>query len=121
MGKPRDGSPDYRASLLLQCLICRRDIKAAASQIAEEARWPSAAPSHITRSVQPCRRPDAPTGLTAVKNGQTQIDLSWTAPAQTGGAAITGYFIESSPDGESATWTNGPPKTGLKARAMMSS
>ena len=37
--------------------------------------------------------PGAPT-LTATANGATQIDLSWTAPTDTGGADITGYEIE---------------------------
>ena len=45
--------------------------------------------------------PDAPTGLAATANGQFQIDLAWTAPASTGGSAITGYKIEFSPDGTS--------------------
>ncbi len=43
--------------------------------------------------------PSAPTGLTATANGQTQIDLSWTAPSNNGGATITGYRIEVSTDG----------------------
>ena len=38
--------------------------------------------------------PDAPTGLTPTAIGQTQIDLTWTAPANTGGADITDYKIE---------------------------
>ena len=45
--------------------------------------------------------PDAPTGLTATANGQTQIDLSWTKPSDDGGATITGYRIEVSTDGTS--------------------
>ena len=45
--------------------------------------------------------PDAPTGLTATANGQTEIDLSWTAPSDDGGAAITGYKVEVSSDGSS--------------------
>ena len=47
--------------------------------------------------------PGAPTALTATANGQSQIDLAWTAPADTGGPAIaiTGYRIEVSPDGSS--------------------
>ena len=49
--------------------------------------------------------PDAPTGLTATASGTTQINLSWTAPASTGGSAITGYKIEVSPNGTSG-WTN---------------
>ena len=38
--------------------------------------------------------PGPPTGLAATANGQTQIDLSWSAPSSDGGAAITGYKIE---------------------------
>ena len=48
--------------------------------------------------------PGAPTGLTATANGQTQIDLSWSAPSDDGGAAITGYKIEVSTNGSS--WSN---------------
>ena len=43
--------------------------------------------------------PDPPTSLSATANGETQIDLSWTAPAADGGSAITGYKIEWSADG----------------------
>ena len=39
--------------------------------------------------------PGAPT-LTAVANGQYQIDLSWDSPGNDGGAAISGYKIEAS-------------------------
>ena len=49
--------------------------------------------------------PDAPTGLTATAKGSSRIDLAWTAPANTGGTAITGYKIEVSPDGAS-DWTD---------------
>ena len=49
--------------------------------------------------------PGAPTGLTATASGTTQIDLSWSAPASTGGSAITGYKIEVSPNGTSG-WTD---------------
>ena len=45
--------------------------------------------------------PGAPTGLAATATGPSQIDLAWTAPASTGGSAITGYKIEVSPDGTS--------------------
>ena len=54
--------------------------------------------------------PGAPTGLTATANGQTQIDLSWNAPASNGGAAITGYRIEVSTDGSS--WSDLAASTG---------
>ena len=45
------------------------------------------------------RAPAAPTGLTATAEGPETISLSWNAPTNTGGAAITGYQIEFSPNG----------------------
>ena len=48
--------------------------------------------------------PDAPTDLVATAAGETAIDLSWTAPSDTGGSLITGYQVEWSPDGDS-DWT----------------
>ena len=47
--------------------------------------------------------PGAPTSLTATASGETTINLSWTAPTNTGGAAITGYKIEDSTDGNTFT------------------
>ena len=55
--------------------------------------------------------PGAPTGLTATASGTTTIDLSWTAPADNGGSAITGYKIEVSSDGGSS-WTDREANTG---------
>ena len=49
--------------------------------------------------------PGAPSGLTATASGTTQINLSWTAPADNGGRVITGYKIEVSSDSGS-TWTD---------------
>ena len=49
--------------------------------------------------------PGAPTNLRAAAASATEIDLSWTAPADTGTSAITGYRIEVSTDG-GGTWTN---------------
>ena len=43
--------------------------------------------------------PGAPTGLTARAVGTSRIDLSWSAPRNTGGAPILGYRIEASDDG----------------------
>ena len=44
--------------------------------------------------------PGAPTGLTAmVSESEAQVELSWTAPGDDGGAPITGYWVESSVDG----------------------
>ena len=55
-------------------------------------------------------KPGAPTGLTATANGQTEIDLSWTAPSDNGGAAIAGYRVEASANGSS--WSNLVADTG---------
>ncbi len=60
----------------------------------------------------PATAPGAPTGLTAEAAGQTTINLSWTAPTNTGGAAITGYKIEVSPTGAVNTWTDLVANTG---------
>ena len=46
----------------------------------------------------------APTGLTATANGQTQNDLSWIAPTETGGNPVTAYKIEFSVNGNEP-WT----------------
>ena len=53
----------------------------------------------------------APTGLTATAVGRDRIDLSWTAPTDDGGSAITGYRIESSADG-STGWADLVADTG---------
>ena len=47
--------------------------------------------------------PGAPTGLTASAVGTSQIDLSWRAPTNTGGARVLGYRVEASSDG-GRTW-----------------
>lgn len=44
-------------------------------------------------SYQSVFAPDAPTGLTPT-SGNTQVSLSWTAPANNGGSAITDYVID---------------------------
>ena len=49
--------------------------------------------------------PAMPTELTATAQGETQIDLSWTAPNDDGGEAISGYKVEVSLNG-GATWSN---------------
>ena len=54
-------------------------------------------------SATPFGLPGAPTGLSAVA-GAWQVAVSWTAPGDDGGSAITGYRIERSIDG--ATWSD---------------
>src|SRR5207302_6664675 len=49
--------------------------------------------------------PAAPTSLVANTVSSSQINLSWSAPTNNGGSAITGYKIDRSTDGGS-TWSN---------------
>ena len=58
--------------------------------------------------------PGAPTSLSAIASGSTQIDLSWTAPGSDGGSSITGYKIEISSD-SGANWTVHVATTGNPA------
>ena len=55
--------------------------------------------------------PGAPTSLTATASGTTTINLSWDAPSNDGGASISGYRIEVSPNG-GTSWTNRVANTG---------
>jgi titin len=64
-------------------------------------------------AVVPAAKAGAPTGLTAT-SGSGSVILSWVSPANTGGAAITGYFIEISEDGGS-TWRTAIANTNTSA------
>lgn len=55
----------------------------------------------------PLQAPNAPTGVTAVKGNQSAT-VSFTAPSNVGGSAITGYVGQSSPGGISATGASSP-------------
>ena len=55
-------------------------------------------------AAETAEKPGAPTGLTATADGQTEIDLSWRAPSDDGGADITGYRIEVSTNG--SNWSD---------------
>lgn len=50
--------------------------------------------------------PGAPTGVTLTGTSRTAATLSWTAPGNTGGAAISDYVIERSTDGTSWSTVN---------------
>ena len=61
-------------------------------------------PSNVAGATTDATVPDAPTNLGAMATSTTRIDLTWNAPAYDGGAAVTGYEIEASDDGQSG-WT----------------
>jgi hypothetical protein len=50
--------------------------------------------SDAATAVTPSTVPDAPTSVSGTANGVTSSTVTWTAPANTGGAAITGYKVE---------------------------
>ena len=55
-------------------------------------------------TVTPMTVPGAPTGLAATAPAAPDVSLSWFAPIETGGSAITDYVVEYSNDSGS-TWT----------------
>ena len=59
-------------------------------------------------SVTPGVVAQAPTALTA-QSGDSQVDLSWTAPVDTGGLKINNYVIEQSTDGTNWTLASSTP------------
>ena len=63
-----------------------------------ESDWSDASDAVRTNPEEEATAPDAPGNLTATAAGETRIDLDWDAPADDGGAAVTGYRIEVSVD-----------------------
>jgi fibronectin type III domain protein len=53
----------------------------------------TSAPANGAGTPAPAHRPAAPGGLTVVPNGKGHLVVSWAAPADTGGAAVTRYTI----------------------------
>ena len=87
------------------------DVQVRGVNAAGESEWSAT----VTGTTAPPVAPEAPTGLTArVVSGEAQVVLSWTAPANTGGAPITGYKIEASDDGNTS-WTEVHTTTGAGA------
>jgi streptogramin lyase len=68
--------------------------------------WVTSGNAAIVR-VSVATTPSAPTAVIATP-GNAQATVSWTAPASTGGAAVTGYTVTAAPGGASCTWTSGP-------------
>ena len=64
-------------------------------------------PSSPSSPVVPVTVPGAPTGVIATP-GDTQAQVSWSAPLATGGSPITGYTVTSSPQGRTCAWPAGP-------------
>ena len=63
--------------------------------------------SVASSAVTPISTPGAPTSVSATSGADGQSVVSWTAPASTGGATISGYTVTSSPGGRTCLWTSG--------------
>ncbi|MFM7135989.1 MAG: fibronectin type III domain-containing protein, partial [Planctomycetota bacterium] len=72
-------------------------------------------PSASSQPVAVTSAPAAPTNVAGVP-GYESVALSWSAPTQTGGAPITGYFIRFSTDG-GGSWAQ-MPNTGSTATSF---
>jgi RHS repeat-associated protein len=68
---------------------------------------PNSAPS---AAVTPAGPPGAPTSVTGTP-GDKHVDVSWTAPADNGGSAVTGYTVTASPGGATASTTGATTAT----------
>ena len=58
--------------------------------------------SAASASVTPRTKPGAPTAVSA-SPGNTKATVSWTAPADNGGSAVTSYVVTATPGGATAT------------------
>jgi hypothetical protein len=67
----------------------------------------TSAPSAPSNAVVPSALPGAPTGVSA-SAGDQRATVSFTAPANTGGTAITSYQVTASPSGATATGSGSP-------------
>ena len=72
--------------------------KVAATNSAGSGNYSASSPS-----VTPATTPDVPTSVSGTA-GNTEVTLSWTAPANNGGSAITNYSIQYSSD-EGTSWS----------------
>jgi 5'-nucleotidase len=74
-------------------------------------------PSNSVTPTAPTTVPGAPTGVSAVP-GDRRLTVSWTAPASTGGAAITDYVVQYRRVGAS-TWTTAPDGVSTATTAVV--
>lgn len=72
------------------------DTTAVSSTLTIDVRTPAAAP--LPPPPPPASPPSAPLGVLATPGNGSAL-VAWEAPASHGGASITGYEVESSPDG----------------------
>ena len=73
-------------------------------------------PLVLDLSASAATAPQPPTGLTATTISSSRINLSWTAPSNNGGSAITGYMIERSAN-NGTTWSSIVNNTGSASTA----
>jgi RHS repeat-associated protein len=66
--------------------------------------------SAASAPVTPAASPGAPTGVAATA-GNAKAVVTWTAPTDNGGSAITGYTVTASPGGATATTTGATSAT----------
>ncbi len=77
-----------------------------------EGAW--SATTRITTAAAPTI-PGAPTGLSVEPGEDSQLQLAWTAPLDTGGG-VTGYRVERAPDATPRAWTEVVATSGSAAR-----
>jgi len=84
------------------------EVQVAAVNSAGTGTW---SPSHRNNPAQP---PQAAPGNLRVQGGAGLLMLSWTAPSDDGGDAITGYAVRWAEGNDSSVWAN-PPGDGGRA------
>ena len=87
------------------------DLRVRASNPAGQSAW---VPVAFTTEALP-RVSGAPTGLTATPSADSRMQLAWTAPADAGSPALTGYRIERAADARPRVWTVVAADTGSDA------